>query len=206
MSWKLQFYQTLLLSLTLYMSTSSISQINSTPYNLRFKPLEETDLELIHTWVHRPFVKKWFEHMVMPWDEFQTTMHERLNSGILWIFIIQTNGNPIGCIGYYDANKFADGSGLTEPEGTYGIDLFIGEQEYLGKGYGTATLIQFIKKIMNDQKALLKPIHKIIVDPHTENIPALKMYTKLGFTISRHVDGPLYGKQYIMTLDPTLIQ
>lgn len=67
-------------------------------------------------------------------------------------------------------------------------------------------LCQFIKKIINDQEALGKPINKIIVDPHIENIHALKMYTKLGFTISRHVDAQLYGKQYIMALDPALIQ
>ncbi len=177
---------------------------NPPSFNLRFKPLEVTDLELVYVWVQQPFVKRWFKHLVMPWQEFQESFHYRLQCPTLSIFIVETLNKPIGFIGYYDASEFPDGGGYDEPEGTYGIDLFIGEEDYIGKGYGTAMLTQFIAKMLNERSAFHKPITKIIVDPHTENTAAIALYKKLGFTILRHVESPLYGSQYIMALEPPI--
>lgn len=195
---------TISIALALCMPTQN-SHAKSTSFDLRFKPLEETDFELVHTWVQRPFVKCWFEHLVMPWDEFQEAFRYRLQCPTLSLFIVETKKQPIGFIGYYDASEFPDGGGYEEPEGTYGIDLFIGEEEYLGKGYGTAMLSQFITKMLNERRAFHKPITKIIVDPHTANTAAIGLYKKLGFTIIRQIDSPLYGDQYIMAFEPQIM-
>lgn len=133
---KIHVTMTMVLGLILLFAQNSLAQDNaaySTSYNLTFKPLEEADLELMYTWVQRPFVKRWFAHIALPWDEFRAALQERLDAGIVWIFIVHTNEHPIGCIGYYDATQFPDGCGYIEAEGTYGIDLFIGNKSILVK-------------------------------------------------------------------------
>jgi GNAT superfamily N-acetyltransferase len=55
---------------------------------------------------------------------------------------------PIGFLQYYETDKAPQGEWSDEPIGTVGIDYLIGEEEFLGKGYGSkivCLLVDFIK-------------------------------------------------------------
>lgn len=175
--------------------------------HVTFQELKDSDLPLIHTWLQQPFVKKWFSHEAVPWQDFLAFREEIKNYfGTGKEYIVSVNEHPFGYIRYYDAHLWVDGLGEVEPEGTYGIDLYIGDADYLGKGYGTALLRQFIKKILEDQKVLGKPIKQIIVDVDVTNTAAINLYAKLGFSLDRELDDPRWGKQYLMLLDPELFE
>lgn len=58
------------------------------------------------------------------------------------------------------------------------MDLFIAEEEYLNKGYGTAIVKLFCQKIIQDFGA-----KKILIDPASNNQCAIRCYEKSGFTI-----------------------
>lgn len=186
---------------------AQISTVDVNQFDITFKLLEEVDLPLVFTWAHRPFVKPWFRHEAVSWEEF-LTFHQDIKMllGSGNEFLAYSNERPFAYIRYYDAHIWSDGFGDVDPEGTYGIDLYIGELDYIGRGYGTAMLYQFMKKIIEDQKAMGKPIKQFVIDPEAANVAAIKTYQKVGFTIERIVDDPYWGTQCIMVLDPELVQ
>jgi RimJ/RimL family protein N-acetyltransferase len=58
--------------------------------------------------------------------------------------------------------------------------LFIGEEEYLNRGMGTAIMKAFIKKLFYEVGA-----DKIVIDPSETNKRAIKCYEKADYTFVR---------------------
>jgi aminoglycoside 6'-N-acetyltransferase len=56
------------------------------------------------------------------------------------------------------------------------IDIFIGEVEYLGQGYGTLMMQQALERCFADPK-----VRAVLVDPLPTNSRAHKFYEKIGF-------------------------
>ena len=65
---------------------------------------------------------------------------------------------------------------VDEEKGTFCIDLFIGEEKYLNKGYGSQIVRTFVEKIFSEFNA-----QKILVDPAYSNKRAIRCYEKAGF-------------------------
>ncbi|MCH1430068.1 MAG: acetyltransferase [Chlamydiales bacterium] len=53
------------------------------------------------------------------------------------------------------------------------LDLLIGEESYLGKGYGSLLIQQFLSKNF--------PLYKVFIDPECANERAIHVYKKAGF-------------------------
>jgi aminoglycoside 6'-N-acetyltransferase len=58
-----------------------------------------------------------------------------------------------------------------------GIDLFIGEQPFLHKGWGTRILNEF------EEQILAPHFDWCLIDPSKDNLTAIKAFTKAGFKI-----------------------
>lgn len=63
-----------------------------------------------------------------------------------------------------------------ENPGTFCIDLFIAESDFLNKGFGTEIIKQFTKKLIHELNA-----KKILIDPAAKNKRAIRCYEKAGF-------------------------
>ena len=83
------------------------------------------------------------------------------------------------------------------PETTVGIDQFIGDPNYLGKGYGLLMIKEFISYLT---KVLEPRTTTIILDPKPTNIVAIKCYEKVGFKPIGVVDAP-WGPALFMRYD-----
>ena len=70
------------------------------------------------------------------------------------------------------------------PDGTRGIDQFIGEPDMVDRGHGSA----FIKTFIDGLIAGGAP--RIITDPDPANARAIRAYEKAGFQRDREVDTP----------------
>jgi aminoglycoside 6'-N-acetyltransferase len=68
-------------------------------------------------------------------------------------------------------------------DGCVGIDLCIGEENFLHKGLGSIIIRQFLKEIMFSSKH----VAACIADPQVENTIAIKCYQKAGFKYSKTV-------------------
>ena len=69
-------------------------------------------------------------------------------------------------------------SHLSKTGNTYGLDYMIGNAEYIGQGYGSKTLIEFVDFFRNtfDKRA-----DTFLIDPASDNPRAKQAYEKAGF-------------------------
>ncbi len=144
-----------------------------------FKKISENDIPLLINWFNQPHVQRWWptpekEELI---EKFLTRIRSKNTFG----YIVYLDNHPIGYIQYYyiDYNEEKTGMWLPKlPENTVGTDQFIGDPDYIGKGYGQRFITAFIKYLQT-----IEPnITTIIVDPEPENSIAIKCYEKVGFT------------------------
>jgi len=162
--------------------------------HLTLKPLTFSDLDLLVTWFQQPHVKKWWpDNLSAP--EIKTKYGNRIGSTSVVPLIIYAEEKPIGFLQYYNPAQVGDEWNKHELPGTRGFDIFIGDPEYLGKGYGTAAL-----KLMINQLFARPDIKKIIVDVDPHNNTAIKTYQKVGLKFVRTAQTP-EGLAHIMELE-----
>jgi len=79
-----------------------------------------------------------------------------------------------------------------------GIDLFIGEKEYLGKGLGSEIIKKFIKEII----VKLFNLPRCIAGPDEGNTPSVKSFEKAGFSHIKTVYNPYQDfNEHIMMIE-----
>ena len=94
------------------------------------------------------------------------------------MFVIKMDARPIGIIQSYRVDAFPDYvaqlGGLAEP--AFGVDLFIGERELIGKGHGTALLRDFVRQGFDRYG-----VGYCVIGPSRSNEAAIRSYEKAGF-------------------------
>lgn len=149
-----------------------------------FKKMSREDVPLWEQWCQKPYIKDlWFIDGYEPKDY----IHQKvIGNGYDYPFIIFIDDAPIGyivcCDLYAYRNLFQNPKGIftQEEPGTFCMDLFIGEEACLNKGYGTEIVKQFTDKIFKDFNAKI-----IYIDPTVTNKRAIRCYEKAGFKFSR---------------------
>ncbi|MGX8852374.1 GNAT family N-acetyltransferase [Amedibacillus sp. YH-ame10] len=124
---------------------------------LELRKLNESDIPLIETWLHKDHVKKWYEipHMGVTLDDWMMEIKERDNQ-FKWLhhFIVMYEGEAIGLCQYYNCKDSDEDFGDLAVEGSYGIDYLIGEESCVGKGVGKQMIMALIDKIFSLPDAL----------------------------------------------------
>ena len=106
---------------------------------LKARAFEDSDLHLLDKWLHKAYIKKWFEVSgICTIDDWLHEVKNR-NGEFKWLnyFIVLWKGCPVGFCAYYqciDAKE--EWYGNISLEGVYSMDYLIGEEDYLGKGIG----------------------------------------------------------------------
>lgn len=92
--------------------------------------------------------------------------------------IIEYQGKAIGYLQMYklDNEALKEYSYQSKNKVVYGIDQFIGEPEYWGKGIGTNFMKLVLQYLTNYKGAEI-----VILDPHADNPRAIRCYEKVGF-------------------------
>lgn len=71
------------------------------------------------------------------------------------LFIVEVEKRPVDFCQYYNYSRSGESwNGNIPVEGCYSIDYLIGDTEYLGKGYGTATVKQLVDKIIENTNVI----------------------------------------------------
>ncbi len=151
---------------------------------ITFQPLTKKHLKLLITWFDKSHVKEWWSDALAP-EQIKEKYGTRIGDKIVQPFIVYLREIPIGFIQYYYADKVGDDWWPDATPGIVGIDQFIGDENYINKGYGTQLIGQFVKKLFNDSA-----ITKIITDVDPKNQRAIRCYQKVGFKIVKEIDTP----------------
>ncbi len=136
-----------------------------------FRPMTPADLPLIRRWVTEPHVREWWGD---PTEQYALVSGD-LDEPAMDQYVVSTDGTDFGYIQCYDLTAWNSGFG-THPEGTRGIDLFIGEPDMIEQGHGSA----FIRAFADARLA----------SPDPANHRAVRAYEKAGFTKVGMVDTP----------------
>ncbi|PDT72723.1 GNAT family N-acetyltransferase [Bradyrhizobium sp. C9] len=147
------------------------------PY--RFRPMTTADLPQISRWLTLPHVRQWWGD---PAEQYALVSGD-LEEPAMDQFIVAAEGNDFGYIQCYDLTAWNSGFGK-QPEGTRGIDLFIGEPNMVAGGHGSALIRAFV----DDRLAQGAP--RIVADPDPANARAVRAYAKAGFREAGMVDTP----------------
>jgi RimJ/RimL family protein N-acetyltransferase len=159
-----------------------------------FKPLQESDLNLLCHWFSEPHVKEWWNDHLTD-DEIKSKYKKRIGDTIVAPFIAYLDDRPIGFIQYYQADKVGEGWWPDEVEGTIGIDQFIGEGDLINLGIGTKMIRAFI-----DDLFCSPDVKKIITDVDPKNLRAIRCYEKVGFEFVKEIVTP-DGLAYLMVMN-----
>lgn len=91
--------------------------------------------------------------------------------------IAEVDGRPIGFLQIIDPALEESHYWGDVPEGLRAIDIWIGEGEYRGRGYGTEMMEFAIARCF-----AVESVRAIIIDPLISNADAIRFYERLGFT------------------------
>jgi GNAT superfamily N-acetyltransferase len=154
---------------------------------IKYEPLQTYHLPLLLKWLEAPHVKAWWDHdlhwtMDLVIEKYESYVDGyKLEDGIkkpIRAYIACVHDRPVGYIQLYNAHDYPreDGASLDHlPKSLAAIDIFIGEEAYLGKGYGSAIMKQFMEEYVDPK------YDACFVDPDLDNIQAIKAYENAGF-------------------------
>jgi aminoglycoside 6'-N-acetyltransferase len=150
---------------------------------ISFRKIQESDFSLLYKWRNEDFVKQWFDpdkEITLEWIEKKFFSKISENSYV-HPYIAQINGNDVAYIQTYFhleepeyERHFKD---YTADENTMGVDLHIGNRDYLYKGYGKHILSSFLEEIVFSDRR----VQRCLIDPNPKNTVAIKTYKKVGF-------------------------
>lgn len=155
--------------------------------NLAFRALTVDDLPLLHEWLQREHVRRW-------WSDRETyeavVEHYRPSiEGVdpTHLYLIVDNERPIGFIQTYRVVDYPEYRDLVQVEdGVAGVDLFIAEPELVGRGLGTEALRKFVDDVVFADAR----VQACIADPDVDNVASLRAFEKAGFVRVREFVDP----------------
>jgi aminoglycoside 6'-N-acetyltransferase-1b len=147
---------------------------------LRFRPLEPADLRLMHEWLQRPHVKRWWrdretyeevvEHYLPSIEGDEPTDH----------YLALLGEEPIGYVETYLVSDYPDYAALIGvAEGVAGVDLFIADEALTGQGLGTEILRRFVDEVVFGTPSTMS----CVADPAALNVASRRAFEKAGFHV-----------------------
>lgn len=91
-------------------------------------------------------------------------------------FIAEQSGHPIGCIQIIDPAEEETHYWGEVAANKRAIDIWIGEVEDLGKGFGTEMMTLALDHCFEEEQ-----VTEVLIDPLASNKKAIRFYQKLGF-------------------------
>lgn len=148
------------------------------------------DISLLIKWFKKDHIRRyWVSILNLSDEEIYNKYEKRLKEGFIDMFIIKKNKIEIGYIQTYyleNTSKFKI-HGVAK-----GIDLFIGDENFIGQGIGPATLKVLIKEYILTNNE----VEYICIDPELRNTSAIRAYEKVGF---QHVNTDINESYNLVT-------
>lgn len=151
------------------------------------RPLTAGDLPLVHDWLQREHVRRWWNDDETYEEVVQRYLPAIEGSKPTDLYLILSPDGPAGLIQTYRVSDYPEYRELvTVEDGVAGVDLFIGEIKLTGRGLGSEALTRFVRDVIFSDPA----IHACIADPDAENRASLRAFEKAGFRVVRQLVDP----------------
>lgn len=162
--------------------------MNKLPFRFTFKPVVDSQRELIHGWLQQDYIGEWIhgqglQNNLVGLEKFiqyqaegkglgrqsEITQHWIGHDGDRPFVYLLTSNVFKNAASEYAKYSETDGLAIT-------LDIFICDAEYLGKGLASAVIREFLLSQFLD-------ISEVFIDPEKENERAVHVYQKAGFRI-----------------------
>ena len=145
-----------------------------------FRKATAADLDLLLAWQSRPHVSEW-------WDSVEPGQASDFEDNRVARWIVGYVGRPFAYMQDYTVHGWEGHHFFDLPEGSRGVDQFIGQAEMTGQGHGPAFIRQRIGMLFE------AGVPAVATDPHPENVRAISAYRKAGFTELRAAEETPWG-------------
>jgi RimJ/RimL family protein N-acetyltransferase len=149
---------------------------------IEFEPLRREHLPLLREWLAREHVRRWWR------DDGQSLEHAEdalAGRDPTEYFLIVLDGRPVGMIETYLVADNPDwGTTIGEGAGAAGLDLFIGEEDAVGRGVGPQVLAQFARDVVFARPGT----QAVVATVEEENRRSWRAFEKAGFRHARDVE------------------
>jgi RimJ/RimL family protein N-acetyltransferase len=170
------------------------------PREISFRRLRASDLELMHRWLNASHVRRWWYAEGTSYAEIEEHYLPAIEGReATKPFLILHGDEPIGYVQSHRISAEDDETyaSLVDVESSAGVDLFIGEPEYLHRGLGRHVIRRFLS-----EHAFSDPgIAVCVIGPEPKNIAAIGAYEKAGFRFFKTIQVPGEPEpEYLMRL------
>jgi len=155
-----------------------------------FRLMLAADLPMVRNWLAALHVAEWWSN---PEEQF-ALVRDDLEHPAMQQFIVAIDDRPFCYLQCYDPNAWPDNGFGIQPDGTRGMDQFIGESDLIGCGHGSTLTRNFIERLVQSGTP------RVVTDPNPANARAVRAYEKAGFEKVRLVDTP-DGRALLMVHD-----
>lgn len=134
------------------------------------KQITFDDLDMLRQWRNKEEIRKNFfnQHIISP-EEHLNWFKKYCEKDDDITYIIQTReGVPIGCIALYNIDFKNEQAEIGR--------IFIGDENYLGKGLAQKAIALLIEKVFKDVD-----LKRISLEVFEDNTRAIRVYEKVGF-------------------------
>jgi ribosomal protein S18 acetylase RimI-like enzyme len=181
--------------------------MNKSQFRFTFKPAVESQRELIHQWLQQDYISEWIhgqglQNTLTGLEKFfqyrakgkgldrqsEITQHWVGYDGDIPLVYLLTSNVFKNTDDAYAKYSVLDGLAIT-------LDIFIINTEYLGKGFGSTVIKEFLLSQFSD-------VSEVFIDPEKKNARAAHVYQKVGFKIVGEFIAAWHPvPHYIMRLD-----
>lgn len=146
---------------------------------IRFRALEKQDLIMLHRWFRDERVLKWYAKKVMSLDEVGRKYLPYIEGKVKTRpFVILYEEKPIGYIQTYRVTDYPDWNVFVGADtNAAGLDLFIGESAFHGKGIGSEVIREFLLQVIFKDETTTS----CVTGCNPGNKASIRVFEKAGF-------------------------
>jgi RimJ/RimL family protein N-acetyltransferase len=146
---------------------------------ITFRPITVADIPTLHRWRNLPHVSRWWHpsnpSLQLANEEYRHYLQP--GSGVD-AYITLLDGREMGYIQMWWVRHYPDYKPYVPvTDDMVGVDVFIGEPDYLHRGVGP----RIMRRFLCDYVFSHPHVPAAIIDPLPENAAAIRAYEKAGF-------------------------
>lgn len=162
---------------------------------LSFRPLQPEDLVLLHEWLQRPHVQRWWNER----ESYEEVVAHYLpaieGADPTDLYFALLDGEPVGFVQTYLVADHPDYAKVVgADDGAAGVDLFVADENLTGQGLGTSVLRQFVSEVVFSRPSTMH----CVADPEVANAASIRAFEKAGFRVVGEFVDPADGKLHAL--------
>jgi aminoglycoside 6'-N-acetyltransferase len=162
---------------------------------LSFRRMTADDLRLLHEWLRREHVHRWWSDRETYEDVVEHYLPAIEGREPTDLYLIVLDRRAIGMIQTYLVSDYPDYAALVQVgEHVAGVDLLIADAELTGKGIGTEALRAFVRDVVFARESTIA----CIADPDVRNVASIRAFEKAGFSVVRQFFDPSDGQTHAL--------